>query len=461
MKTLPAFSVILLLLQCAHSVPGRAAERPLAPETKEQRAHRMAWFREARFGLFIHWGLYASLAGDWNGHAVDSAGEWIMNTAHIPVKDYEKLPALFNPVQFDARSWVRIAKNAGMKYIVITSKHHDGFSMFDSKVSDYTIAKSTPFKRDPMKELAVACKEAGLRFCFYHSIMDWHHPDAQSIGYPDYNGAPSNPNFPRYVEHYLKPQVTELLTRYGKLGILWFDGEWIGDWKTEMGRDMYALCRSLQPEVLVNNRVGKGRAGMNGMDQGEGAMGDYGTPEQEIPATGFGPGVDWESCMTMNDTWGFKKSDQNWKSGATMIRMLIDCSSKGGNFLLNVGPTAEGLIPEASVQRLAEVGKWMRTNHEAVYGTQASPFKKLAFGKCTQKPGKLYLHVLDWPADGKLLVPVSNRVKKARLLAQPGRALEIVVSPAGAQLQLPAAAPDAVASVIALDIVGPPQALEP
>jgi alpha-L-fucosidase len=311
-----------------------------------------------------------------------------------------------------------------------------------------------------MKELSAACKDAGVRFCFYHSIMDWHDPDAQRIGFPEYNNAPSNPNFPRYVANYLKPQLKELLTNYGDLGILWFDGEWIGDWKADMGRDLYAWCRSLQPNLIINNRVGKARNSMQGMDKGQGAVGDYGTPEQEIPATGFGPGVDWESCMTMNDTWGFKKNDHNWKSTETILRMLIDCASKGGNFLLNVGPTPEGLIPEASVQRLAEVGKWMKVNSEAIYGTSASPFRELSFGKCTQKPGKLYLHVFKWPGEGKLVVPIQNQVTRAYLLSDQGKALDSRKVERGVEIDVPTQAPDPIASVVVVELEGNPQVTE-
>lgn len=437
-----------------------AVEAAPRNETPAQHAQRMHWFREARFGMFIHWGLFSISAGEWDSKKVGGAGEWIMNEARIPVSDYEKLAPQFNPIQFDARKWVQVAKAAGVRYIVITTKHHDGFNMFDSKVGDYNIVNSTPFKSDPMKELAAACKEADITLCFYHSIMDWHHPDAQGLAYPNYNSPPHNPNFPRYVESYLKPEVKELLTNYGRVGIIWFDGEWITDWTGAMGKDMYAWCRSLQPGVIVNNRVGKDRLGAVGKSSGPDAAGDYATPEQQIPATGFGPGVDWESCMTMNSTWGYVKDDHDWKSTATIVRMLIDCSSKGGNFLLNIGPTPEGLIPEPSVKRLAEVGEWMKTNGEAIYGTSASPFRKLSFGKCTQKPGRLYLHVFDWPSDGKLLVPIRNRISNARLLMGRTKALQWTKSTDGVLIDAPKTAPDDIATVVMLEFKGKLEVLD-
>jgi alpha-L-fucosidase len=426
------------------------AVRAATLETKEQRDARMAWWREARFGMFIHWGLYAVPAGEWKGQRTDKIGEWIMKNLRIPAAEYETLLPRFNPVRFDAREWVRIAKDAGMKYIVITSKHHDGFALFDSKASDYDVM-ATPFRRDILKELAAACQEAGIRLGFYHSILDWHHPDAQGPAFPDYEKV-KNPNWPRYVESYMKPQLKELLTGYGPVAVLWFDGEWVGEWTEEQGRELDAFLRPLQPAILVNNRIGKGRQGMKGLTR-EGAFGgDFGTPEQEVPPMGL-PGVDWESCMTMNDTWGYKHFDENWKSSEKLVRTLVDVASKGGNFLLNVGPTAEGLIPSPSVERLAAMGRWLRTNGEAVYGTSASPVPAPSWGRITRKPGWLYLHVFEWPASGTLEVAVPALPRKAYLLADPARKpLEARAEGGVLKLKLPPAAPDPIASVVAVEV---------
>jgi alpha-L-fucosidase len=338
-------------------------------ETPEAFDARMKWWREARFGMFIHWGPYAVPAGEYQGETVRGIGEWIMNTAQIPIPEYETYAASFDPVLFDAREWVRIAQDAGMRYIIITSKHHDGFGIWDSEVSDYDITDASPFGRDILRELKEAADQAHLRLGFYHSIMDWHHPDAQGPHYPTYNtGEKSNPNFPRYLEEYLRPQVTELVSEYDP-AVLWFDGEWIPEWTHEMGLDMYNHVRALKPDILINNRVDKGRQGMQGMTRTDQRYaGDFGTPEQEI-LQGTST-LDWESCMTMNDTWGYKKADDNWKSAETLIHNLVDIAAKGGNYLLNVGPTAEGLIPEPSVERLAEMGEWMRVNGEAIYGSR-------------------------------------------------------------------------------------------
>jgi len=421
---------------------------------KEQAAKdaRMAWWRDARFGMFIHWGLYAVPAGMYKGKRVDGIGEWIMNNGKIPVAEYEKFAQQFNPIGFNADEWVQRARNAGMKYIVITSKHHDGFCLWDSKVTKWDVMDATPFKRDILKELSAACKRHGVNLCFYHSIMDWHHPDAQAPFYPNYNDtSKSNPNFDRYVETYLKPQIAELLTNYGPIGVMWFDGEWIKDWTEPRGKDMYAYVRGLQPKIIINNRVGKGRKGMEGLSESNEYAGDFGTPEQQIPPTGL-PGVDWETCMTMNDTWGYKSYDENWKSTEMLIRNLADIASKGGNFLLNVGPTPEGLFPRAIEQRLEDMGKWMAVNGQSIYGTTASPIGRPDWGRCTAKADRLYLHVFNWPADGKLDVPLAGaKPAKAYLLADRKRAsLPVAAGQDKLTITVPANAPDAIDSVIVL-----------
>ncbi len=448
--------VLTVLSAFAISACAQITAKSALSETTEQRDERMQWWREARFGMFIHWGVYSVPAGKYKGKQIAGIGEWIMENAKIPVAEYEKFAKKFNPVKYNADQWVRVAKNAGMKYIVITSKHHDGFCLWDSKVSNYDIMDAAPFKRDILKELSVACNKHGIRLCFYHSIMDWHHPDAQAPFYPNYDdrGERSNPNFARYVKSYLKPQLKELITNYGPLGVLWFDGEWIKDWTEPQGIDLYNYVRSLQPDIIINNRVGKGRKSMQGMTKEGYFAGDFGTPEQEIPPTGLS-GVDWETCMTMNDTWGFKSYDNNWKSTEDLLRKLVDIASKGGNFLLNVGPTAEGLIPENSVERLQTMGKWMAKNSESIYGTTASPFEKLQWGRCTAKPGKLYLHVFDWPKDGELKVPMPRKdVQKAYLIAHKDRAELLLGSDDKGNLvvTVPRKVPDVIDTVVLLEM---------
>ncbi|MEZ4773640.1 MAG: alpha-L-fucosidase [Bacteroidia bacterium] len=360
----------LMLFSCKPAQQS-AAEPPVQDfthETPEAFDQRMEWWRDATFGMFIHWGAYSVPAGVYKGEEVPGIGEWIMEKAQIPVSEYEQFVAQFNPVKFDAKEWAAIAKDAGIKYIVITSKHHDGFCLWDSEVSNYDIMDASPFKRDILGELKTACDEAGIKLCFYHSIMDWHHPDAQAPFYPKYNDKnQTNPNFDRYVQTYLKPQLTELVNKYNP-PVMWFDGEWITDWTHEDGLETYNYLRSLNPAMIINNRVDKGRQGMQGMNKNDlNYAGDFGTPEQEI-LEGTAAS-DWESCMTMNDTWGFKSGDNNWKSAEMLIHNLIEITAKGGNYLLNVGPTSEGLIPAPSVERLAEMGDWLDVNKEAIYAT--------------------------------------------------------------------------------------------
>ena len=442
----------VVLTSCAPSEP----PPPTLAETQEQHDARMQWWREARFGLFIHWGLYAVPAGEWKGET--SHAEWIRETAQIPLEEYNRFVPQFNPVKFNAAEWVRMAKEAGMKYIVITSKHHDGFCLFDSKETDFDVM-ATPFKRDILKELSEACAREGIKMCWYHSIMDWHHPDYLPRRNWEMGRTAEGAVLNRYVEKYLKPQLKELTTNYGKIGVLWFDGEWENSWNETRGRDLYQYVRSLQPDIIINNRVSSGRSGMEGFT-GEGTFaGDFGTPEQQVPATGF-PGVDWESCITMNDHWGYNKNDKNWKSAKDLVQMLADIASKGGNLLLNVGPTAEGLFPPESVERLRAIGEWMKVNGESIYGTGASPFKQLPWGRCTQKAveggTRLYLHVFTWPANKKLVLPgIYNQVKQAYLLAEgESRPISVSRKEDALILEVPTKAPTPFSSVVVLDIVG-------
>jgi alpha-L-fucosidase len=414
-------AVVATLLLAAS---GPAGAPPAVPPKDE----RLAWWRDARFGMFIHFGLYSTPAGTWDGKPVGGVGEWLLQNARIDPIAYEKtLLPQFNPSKFDAREWARIAKDAGMGYVVITTKHHDGFALWDSAASDYDVM-ATPFRRDIMRELADAVRAEGLRMCWYHSIMDWHHPDYQPRR--EWDARPVDPqSFPRYVD-FMFAQLKELLTKYGDIGILWFDGEWEGTWNHDWGKKTDDFVRSLQPRIIVNNRVDSGRAGMEGFSADEHARGDYGTPEQTIPPNGM-PGKDWETCMTMNDTWGYKASDSNWKSARTMIRMLCDIASKGGNFLLNVGPKGDGTIPAESVERLRRMGEWMRVNGEAIRGTTASPFpKQFPWGRVTmrslhgqwQDVTRLYLHVFDWPADGTLrLDGIANEAFAPKVLGADDR----------------------------------------
>ncbi|MGA2869236.1 MAG: alpha-L-fucosidase, partial [Verrucomicrobiota bacterium] len=427
-------------------------------ETPAQRDARMKWWSDARFGMFIHWGIYSVPAGEWDGHT--DYAEWFLEQTHMPVSQYEKYADQFNPTNFDALAWVKAAKYAGVKYIVITSKHHDGFGMYRSDLTDWCI-KRTPFQRDPLQELAAACKAEGIKFCLYYTIMDWHSPD-WGIRRPwnDVAAKYGPPDMDRF-EGYMKGQLHELLTRYGPIGLLWFDGNWESPWTAQRGEDIYNYVRSLQPAVIVNNRVGKPENTPGGGFAKTGMVGDYGTPEQTIPPTGFGPGVYWESCMTMNDHWGYNKHDQNFKSAETLVHNLIDCASKGGNYLLNVGPTSLGVIPAPELERLKQIGDWMNVNSTGIYGTSASPFKKLAWGRCTAKiDGRnttLYLHVWDWPTDGKLVVPgLKNHVKSATLLAT-GEKLKTSATDDGVVIEVPATAPDAISSTIVLKFKGQPE----
>jgi alpha-L-fucosidase len=429
-----------------------------AKETPQQRDARMNWWRTAKFGMFIHWGVYSVPAGFYHDKPVSGIGEWIMNRGKIPCAEYQEFAKQFNPVKFDAEAWVKLAKDAGMKYIVITSKHHDGFAMFCSKASKWNICDASPYGRDPLKDLAEACRKQGIKLGFYYSqAQDWN--NGGSTGGRGWDPAQEH-DMDDYIDRIAVPQVREILSNYGPdiPAVLWWDTP--RDMNPSRAARLDRVVRDLKPEIITNNRLGGGYKG------------DTETPEQYIPAQGY-PGRDWETCMTMNGTWGFKSNDHNWKSPETLIRNLVDIASKGGNYLLNVGPTSEGLIPKPSIERLEQVGKWMRVNGEAIYGTGPTPFgaeagafsetekdkngkpvfKPAWVWRCTTKPGKLFVHLFQWSA-GQFEIPgLASKVTKAYLLADVGCSpLKVTQSARGITLALPGKAPDPIASVIVVEI---------
>jgi alpha-L-fucosidase len=436
-------------------------------QKKLTRDERMKWWREARFGMFIHWGDYAQWAGLYNGVKVAHGGEWIMNRGKIPVATYQAAAKNFNPVKYDPNAWVRMAKDAGMKYIVITAKHHDGFAMFKSNASKWNIADATQYGKDVLKPLAEACKKYGIKLGFYYSqAQDWNNPGGAvsrkvaTDGWPNPDSAridaytkehdghwdpyQTTSTMSEYIDRVSVPQVKELLTNYGDVAVLWWDTP--TGMKDEFAEKLNAVL-ALQPNIITNDRLKRPNF-----------PGDYETPEQKIPKPGELDGKDWETCMTMNGTWGYKSYDNKWKTPETLIHNLVDIASKGGNYLLNVGPNELGEFPKGSIDDLKAIGTWMKVNSEAIYATTQSPFTALPWGRCTKKVQGdktiLYLSVFNWPANGKLVVPgLQNTVLSAKLLAD-GTALQSQAGKDGLEINIPANAPDPIASVIKVEVKG-------
>jgi alpha-L-fucosidase len=441
-----------LLAADAPTTKPAKAPPPDAPETREHKDARMLWWREAKFGMFIHWGTYSVPAGTYDDKKVGGIGEWIMHNAKIPTDIYQKYPAQFTCSKFDAEQWMQMADDAGVKYVVITSKHHEGFAMFKTAVDKYNIVDATPFKRDPLAELAVAAKKHGIKLGFYYSqAQDWNHAGGAAAG-GHWDKEHQDGSMADYVDKVAVPEVKEILSNYGHApAVLWWDTP-VGMTRP-MADKLYKEVKELRPDIIMNNRLGGGY------------QGDTETPEQKIPAAMMGR--DWESCMTMNDTWGYKSYDNHFKSDETLLFNLIDIASKGGNYLLNVGPTSEGEIPQPEVDRLLAMGKWLKTNGEAIYASGPSCFgeeygtqvtekdgygrdTKVSGGKdwrCTTKPGKIYLEIFKWPGK-QFSVPAGCPPIKAAYLLSDHKPLTV----SDKNVSLPETAPDPICSVLTLEV---------
>jgi alpha-L-fucosidase len=403
---------------------------------------RMAWFNDAQFGLFIHYGVYSTLEGEWEGKEASGYAEWIQARAKILPEDYIPLAANFKPDQLDADLWVRTAKEAGMKYMVITTKHHEGFCLWDSEHTEYDLGEATEFGRDILAELKAACDKYGLKFGTYYSIIDWHHPTQRS------DSAGFHPPMRDKAEYvrYMKAQLKELIVRYDT-DILWFDGDWAKWWTMEDGLDLYHYLRELKPDLIINNRVAKrGRFKK-----------DYGTPENNTP--GLALDHYWEACWTVNHSWGFKKGDTNWKSTKELIQKQIEINSKGGNLLLNVGPKADGSWPEATIVQLKKMGAWNRRYADAVYGSDFVAIQPPTWGVLTQAKGAtldagaLFAYVFDWPANGELELR-GVAFSDVEVTTYDGTELPTTVSKDGVHVDLSSISPDQYATVLRFNYQG-------
>ncbi len=414
-------SVLTMVLVSLAAVEARA-QSSYQPTPANLEARR--WFEDAKFGLFIHWGVY-SVLGD---------GEWVMNNRKIAVREYEKLPAFFNPTEYDPAEWVALAKAAGMKYITITSKHHDGFAMFGSKVSDWNIVGRTPYRKDVLQMLADECHRQGIKLFFYHSQLDWHNPDYYPRGRTGHTtGRPESGDWSKYLD-YMDAQLGELLTNYGEIGGIWFDGMWDkydADWRLER---TYKLIHELQPACLIGSNHHRRP------NPGE----DFQMFEKDLPGhstQSFNQGQEvselpLETAETMNDNWGFNIGDANYKSPRQLVQYLVRAAGYNSNFLLNVGPMPNGKIQPEFAAHLKEVGRWLAQHGESIYGTRGGPIAPHAWGVTTQKGNTVYVHVLDWPDVSLLLPRLPRRVKSARFLKDGSRA-EYVENEDGVLLRIP------------------------
>ncbi len=403
----------------------------------EANARSRTWFQDAKFGLFIHWGVYSVLGN----------GEWVMNNQKIPIAEYEKLPAKFNPTAFNAAEWVSIAKNAGMKYITITSKHHDGFAMFATKQNKWNIVDATPWGRDPLKMLADECRKQDIKLFFYHSQLDWHHPDYYPLGRTGQaSGRPAGGDFNRYLD-FMDAQLKELLTGYGDIGGIWFDGMWdkpAADWRLQK---TYGLIHQLQPAALIGSN--------HHLKPFEGE--DFQMFEKDLPGqntAGFNEKSEigtlpLETCDTINNSWGYNANDKRFKSTKDLIHYLVRAAGNNANFLLNVGPMPNGRIQPEFVTRLAEIGEWLKANGESIYGTRGGPFTPRNWGAVTQKSNKVYVHVLDW-RDELLAIPAISNVRSASIL-KTGQKVDLRDVNGGLLLRLPKERPDPVDTIIVLE----------
>jgi alpha-L-fucosidase len=398
------------------------------------------WFQDAKFGLFIHWGVY-SVLGD---------GEWVMNQQQIPIKTYEKIPAFFNPTQFDAAEWVQTVKEAGMKYITITSKHHDGFAMFDSKISDYTIVKRTPYGKDVLKILADECHKQGIKIFFYHSQLDWHHPDYFPRGFTggDWTGRENSGDMNKYLD-YMDGQLTELLTNYGEVAGIWFDGMWDkkdADWRLAK---TYSLIHKLQPAALVGSN--HHRVPYKGED--------FQMFEKDLPghnSNGFAPeqkigDLPKETCETINNSWGFNLKDASYKSKKELIQYLVKAAGYGANFLLNVGPMPNGKIQPEHIMLLKEMGEWTKVYGETVYGTRGGPLSAREWGVMTQKGNKIYVHILNWQDEALTLPKVGKKVVSAKLFKDKSP-VKFQENDFGLSLQIPKINLDEIDTIVELEV---------